>query len=63
MKTIKATKKLIKELKQVKDKNEINDVYYHLGTMGDFYIFELNTDSIQHIDYFINKNLIYVRQD
>jgi hypothetical protein len=61
MKIIPQTKKLIKELKQVTNKKQIESFYYHLGADKNFYIFTLDQHSITNIDHFINKNLIFIK--
>jgi len=61
MKTITPNKKLIKELKQVTNKNQIESFYYHLGSDKNFYRFTLDQHSITNIDHFINKKLIFIK--
>jgi len=61
MRVIKKTKKLEIELKLVNDSSDILENYFHLGVDNNYYVFKLNEYSVKHINYFINKKLIYVK--
>ena len=62
IKEVKETKKLLKELVQVQQKNQIELEYYHRTFDKRFFIYQLDEYSSKDIQKFINKGLIFIKK-
>ena len=59
--TVKRTKTYDKKLFLVKNINEIDIEYHHLGNDNTYYVFEKDQHSIKDLEYFINNKLIFAK--
>lgn len=58
---VKRTKTLDSTLTKVKNSKEIVNKYYHLGNDQNYYTFTINEHSIKHINHFIKRSLIFIK--